>query len=378
MAGALALPSAATAQEPEYEAVEVETFAASTTYTDDAPGYPDLLFVTEQDGVVRVLENEEVAAEPFLDINGIVQSGGEEGLLSIAFPPDYEHSRRFYVYFTNNAGNIEVDEFKRKKGNPLRAQPSSRREVIVIPHPGYGNHNGGTVRVDDHGRLWLATGDGGGGGDGDDNARDLTSLLGKLIRLRPVPARPNAPGYRIPKGNPFAGGDTRRDEIFSYGLRNPYRFTIDEDLDAVAIGDVGQGAREEVDFVPISVANGGNFGWPEREGELPYDPDRPGADPPIDPMFTYANPPSSGAAITGGLVIRDPGLPSLAGQYVFADVYEELPDLMTPDVAANTFANSYSLPLPVSNAVAFTEGVDRQIYVTALGGTVYRLEQATP
>lgn len=237
-----------------------------------------------------------------------------------------------------------------------------------------GNHNGGTVDVDEHGRLWLATGDGGGGGDQDDNARDLESLLGKLLRLRPLPADPDAPGYTIPKNNPYVGADGR-DEIFSYGLRNPYRFTIDDDLDAIAIGDVGQGAREEIDFVPRAVAKGANFGWPEREGDLPYDPDRPGADPPTEPMFVYQNPPAGPAAVTGGLVVRDPGLPSLQGQYLFADVYNALPAVFEPDLATNTAVSPQSLPLSVANAVAFTEGVGRQLYITSLAGAVYRLEE---
>jgi glucose/arabinose dehydrogenase len=248
--------------------------------------------VTEKAGVVRVLEDEVLLEEPFLDIRNRVTGSqfDEQGLLSIAFPPDYGRSRRFYLYLINNDGDIEVDEFSAGAG--IRRVPSRPpAAVIVVPHPIEANHNGGTVQVDDRGRLWLATGDGGGGGDTHDNARDLESLLGKLLLVRPVPKNPETPGYRIPQGNPYVGVEGR-DEIYSYGLRNPYRFTVDSERKAVSIGDVGQGNLEGVDVLAVAAAKGANFGWPEYEGAAIYDASRPGPDPATAPTWDYPNLPT--------------------------------------------------------------------------------------
>ncbi len=178
------------------------------TYIDDAPGFPNLLFVTERAGIVEALDDEVPAAKPFLDISHRVNTAGEGGLLSIAFPPDYADSRRFYVYYVNNDspnGSIEVDEFKRKGSNPMRADPDSRRRVITIPHPDANNHYGGTVRFGPGGRLFLATGDGGGGGDQFHNAFDKTKPLGKLLRINPIPKNPNHPGPASPSRTRTSG-----------------------------------------------------------------------------------------------------------------------------------------------------------------------------
>lgn len=382
VAGGAATPAAA-GTTPPLEAVEIESLD-TPTYTDDAPGFPDLLFVTEKGGVVRVLENEDAAAEPFLDISDLVTDSGEEGLLSIAFPPDYAETRRFYVYFVNrncspstDGCNIEVDEFKRSRTDPLRAREASRRQVIEIPHQDAANHNGGTVRVDADGKLWLATGDGGGGGDTFDNARDTHRLLGKLLRVKPVRAEPHAPGYRIPHHNPYVG-EPGRDEIFSYGLRNPFRFTIDDELGAVEIADVGQGQREEVDLVSKHLAKGANFGWPQWEGDIVYDQLRPGADPPTPPSYAYLNPPDGLAAVTGGLVVRDPGLPSLQGRYLFADFFAGELVSMLPTLPSGPATDGRDEGVPITNPVAFTEGAGGQLYVTSLNGPVYRLEAVAP
>jgi glucose/arabinose dehydrogenase len=352
------------------------------TYVDDAPGFPDLLFVTERSGVIEALDGEVPAAQPFLDISNRVNTAGEGGLLSIAFPPDYAESRRFYVYYVNNDspnGSIEVDEFKRKASNPMRARASSRRPVITIPHGNAGNHYGGTVRFGPGGRLFLATGDGGGGGDQFHNAFDTTKPLGKLLRIDPLPKDPSEPGHRVPTSNPYVGGPGL-DEVWAYGLRNPFRFTFDEQLHAIAIGDVGQGAREEVDIIGIDDARGANFGWPQFEADLPYDSDPAhwGADTPKSPAFAYDNPPGNDpAAVTGGLVVRDPSLPAaIQGRYLFADFYAgQLVDFV-PDLANNEADDPQSVAVsPVSGPVAFCEGVDGQVYVVSLtGGVIYRLE----
>ena len=199
--------------------------------------------------------------------------------MSIAFPPNYAESGLFYAYFTNKdcngetgGCNIEVAEFKRRNQSSLDARETSWRTVIEVPHQDAGNHNGGTAAFGPDGKLWIATGDGGSGGDEFDNARKLNKLLGKLLRINPQgAAKPARLGYRIPKDNPFVDAKGR-DEIWSIGLRNPFRFSFDGDN--IAIGDVGQGSREEVDIVPIATAKGADFQWPAKEGLIDHDPSR--------------------------------------------------------------------------------------------------------
>ena len=236
-------------------------------YVAGAPGYPKLLFVVEQPGRVVVLSRGKRLPRPFLDLRASVgYDGGERGLLSIAFPPDYRQSGSFYVYFNDNAGNIRVDEFKR--GSATRAAPGSRRKVIEIPHPVNANHNGGQMQFLD-GLLYFGTGDGGSGGDPPNNAQNKDVLLGKLLRIDPRPS--GGQPYSVPSSNPFV--DKRgRDEIYSYGLRNPFRFSFDTVSAAqprIAIGDVGQNKFEELDYTTVAAASGANFGWDALRGLRP-------------------------------------------------------------------------------------------------------------
>jgi glucose/arabinose dehydrogenase len=234
------------------------------------------------------------------------------------------------------------------------------------------------VRFGPGGRLFLATGDGGGGGDQFHNAFDKAKALGKLLRINPVPKNPNRPGYRVPKSNPYVG-EPGLDDIWSYGLRNPFRFNFDAELKAIEIGDVGQDAREEVDILPVADARGANFGWPQFEADLPYDsdPSHWGAGAPKPPMFAYDNPANGAAAVTGGLIVRDPTLPpAIQGRYLFADFYAgQLVDFV-PDLPTGEADDPQVVGIsPVSAPVAFCEGVEGQVYVVSLDdGRVYRLE----
>ncbi|MFP5388422.1 MAG: PQQ-dependent sugar dehydrogenase, partial [Thermoleophilia bacterium] len=238
------------------------------TYVTGAPGYPKLLFVVEQPGIVEVLgPGRQRTERAFLDIRSLVGFGGERGLLSIAFPPDYKQSGRFYVYYTDRASNIRIDEFQR--ASATHAKLRSRRTVIEIPHPVNANHNGGQLQFLGN-LLCLGTGDGGSGGDPPNNAQSKESLLGKLLRIDPRPS--NGKPYSIPPDNPFVGR-AGRDEIYSYGLRNPFRFSFDTTTAGqprIAIGDVGQNRFEELDYLAVSRANGANFGWDALEGFSKY------------------------------------------------------------------------------------------------------------
>ncbi len=341
-------------------------------YVSGAPGFPKLLFVIEQQGRVAVLNGGKRLARPFLDLRGAVGfDGGERGLLSIAFAPDYRTSGRFYVYYNDNAGNIRVDEFKRR--NATRAAPSSRRLVIEIPHPVNANHNGGQLQFlgDD---LFLGTGDGGSGGDPPNNAQNKGVLLGKLLRIDPRPAG-GAP-YTVPTSNPFVG-KLGRDEIYSYGLRNPFRFSFDRvtaKQPRIAIGDVGQSQFEELDYTTVAGADGANFGWDALEGFAPYRDENSGtADPggTTRPIFAYSHSRGGSCSIIGGYVVGDRELGSLYGRYVYADLCEGQLRSLVPHLKGA--GGDRRLGLAVASPTSFGEDEAHHLYVTSLDGPVYRL-----
>ena len=330
-----------------------------------APGFGDLLFVVERDGRIVVLRDGERAGT-FLDISTRVSTGGERGLLSVAFPRDYERSGRFYVYYTDQNGDIEVDHFRRS--SPIRADEGSRREIITIPHPGASNHNGGTAAFGPDGKLYLATGD---GGASSATAQNRGNLLGKLLRIEPRPGSKR--GYTIPKGNPYRGKPGEA-EIFAVGLRNPFRFSFDSREPIIAIGDVGESAREEVDYLRVNEARGANFGWDAFEGKQR----RPGGanlsqkrhDP---PMHDYATGSNGTCAVTGGVTVHDRKLRSLRGRYLYSDVCSGQLRSFNPRLKGNDARADRALGVSVASPVAFAEDNDRNVYVVSLDGPVYRL-----
>jgi glucose/arabinose dehydrogenase len=344
----------------------------SPVYVTGAPGFPGLLFVVEQAGRVEVLRGGRRLGRPFLDVSGLVSSGGERGLLSIAFPPDYRRSRRFYVYYTDRRGNIRVDEIRRRSAT--RAARGSRRAVIEIPHPVNANHNGGQLQFLGN-LLYLGTGDGGSGGDPPNNAQNLHVLLGKLLRIDPRPSHGRP--YSIPPDNPFAGGGGGRPEIYSYGLRNPFRFSFDR-VSAMrprlAIGDVGQNRFEEVDYTTVGAAAGANFGWDAFEGYSPYRDENSGTPDPggtTKPIFAYSHGRDGSCSIIGGYVVGDRRLPSLYGRYVYADLCEGRLRSLVPHL--RRASGDRSLGLGVSSPSSFGEDDRGRIYVCSLDGPVYRL-----
>lgn len=341
----------------------------SPVYVTGAPGFPKLLFVVEQSGRVVVLRDGR--ERTFLNIRGLVSYGGERGLLSIAFPPDYARSKRFYVYYTDNAGAIRVDEFRRRTAT--RASFGSRRPVIRVPHAENSNHNGGQVQFLDN-LLYFGTGDGGSGGDPPNNAQDKEVLLGKLLRIDPRPSggRP----YSIPSSNPFVG-KPGRDEIYSYGLRNPFRFSFDTTRaqPRLAIGDVGQDRFEELDYLTVGRANGANFGWDAFEGFSRYKGANSGTPDPggtVKPIFTYGRSRGGGSCtIIGGYVVRDRRLPGLRGRYVYADLCEGQLRSLVPHL--KRASGDRKLGLRVETPSSFGEDQRRRLYVVSLEGPVYRL-----
>src|SRR4051794_34072498 len=238
----------------------------SAIYVTHAPGTSGFLYVVEQGGTVQVIDHGTIRSQPFMDISHRISCCGERGLLSIAFDPHYQSNHIFYADYTNAQGNLEVDEFHAPSNT--HANGFSRRTVIVVPHPGESNHNGGQLQFGPDGFLYISTGDGGGGGDNHDNGRHLNVLLGKILRINP--RKHGSQPYTAPHTNPFVGR-AGRDEIYSYGLRNPFRFSFDSANGNLAIGDVGQDAWEEIDYVTPQRAKGSYFGWPTREGDACFE-----------------------------------------------------------------------------------------------------------
>ena len=360
-------------------AVPIGTFT-SPTYITGAPGADDLLFIVERGGRIQVIRDGVTVGRPFLDISALVQApgedpgaGGEQGLLSVAFAPDYAETGRFYVYFTNNDGDIEVDEFRRLSSAATRADRSSRRRVIVIPHREAQNHNGGQLQFRAEGRLlYFATGDGGAGQRA--NAPNLNSLLGKVLRIDPRPH--GGQPYRVPAGNPYVGRPGR-DEIFAYGVRNPWRFSFDHAR--IAIADVGQASIEEVNLLRIGDAFGANFGWPQYEGDQLFDPSFPGPDPVTFPIHTYTH--DGGAcAVTGGYVVRDPELAELFGRYIYGDFCTGELRSFKPSFATGEGVAKRDGPLGITAPGLSTFGRDNanRIYFAQLSGQVFRLEASEP
>jgi glucose/arabinose dehydrogenase len=338
-------------------------------YVTGAPGFPKLLFVVEQEGRIAVLKGGRRAGT-FLDVRGLVQYGGERGLLSVAFPPDYASSKRFYVYYTDSDGSIQIDEFRRSSAT--RAAAGSRRPVITIPHPVNANHNGGQLQFLGN-LLFFATGDGGSGGDPPNNAQNRDVLLGKLLRIDPRAS--GGKPYSAPASNPFVG-KPGRDEIYSYGLRNPFRFSFDRThgQPRIAIGDVGQNQFEELDYTTVGRADGANFGWDALEGFSKYTDENSGTPDPggtVKPIFAYPHSRGGSCSIIGGYVVRDRHLAGLQGRYLYADLCEGQLRSLAPHL--KRASGDRLLGLQVASPSSFGEDQQHRLYVASLEGPVFRL-----
>jgi glucose/arabinose dehydrogenase len=342
---------------------------AEPTYITAPPGDRLRRFVVERAGRIRVIRGRRVLRRPFLDISGRVQVGGESGMLSMAFPPDYARSRRYYVYFTDNSGFITIEQFRRSASNPERTARGSRRVVLREPHFRF-NHKGGQLQFGPDGMLYTGFGDGGGSGDPDRAAQDLGTLKGKLLRIAPRPGG----GYDAPSDNPFAGRAGARPAIYAYGLRNPYRFSFDRSTGGLSVGDVGQGAVEEIDFVPNrrgrgrAPAGGQNFGWSFFEGRMRFRSGTPAGH--VPPVIERTH--SQGAcSITGGYVIRDPLLGRFRGTYVYGDLCDDR--IRGARLRRGRAVGDRALGPRVGSLVSFGEDARGGVYAVSLEGPVYRL-----
>jgi glucose/arabinose dehydrogenase len=358
-------------------------------YAASAPGDPNTLYVVEQHtGSIRQLDltTGAINSTPFLDLpDSMLASGGEQGLLGLAFDPDYAANGKLYIYITNASGNNEVWQYTRAVSGV--ADPASASLIMRFSHSSASNHNAGWMAFGPDGFLYIASGDGGGGNDQFHNAQNTSAMLGKLLRID-VSGGDDFPGdanhnYKIPAANPFGNA------VWVYGLRNPWRNSFDPATGDLYIGDVGQGAREEIDYLPAGSPGGTNFGWAMREGFIAT-PNRapvagePSANDPalVDPIVDYGHSISAfgGFAEIGGYVYRGPA-PGAQGVYFFADeVSNQLWTLHVVDGAAQDFDNRNSqivvtLGGPgLVNPSSFALDGSKNLYVITLGGSIYRID----
>ena len=388
VAAVLALPPESTA------ALRLELVASG--FTNAVAFVPDPLvegtfLVVQQDGLIRVWSEGAIRDEPFLDLRQVVSRGGERGLLGLAVPPDAAESGRLYVNFTNRDGDTVVARFLRRPDNRFAAEPQSRFDLMwpgglrVIEQP-YANHNGGNLVFGPDGFLYIGLGDGGAGNDPGNRAQSPNTLLGKMLRIDVNVPLDDARGYVVPQDNPFVGRDDVLAEIWAFGYRNPWRYSFDDFGDgasrALVVGDVGQDAREEIDYEPAG-AGGRNYGWRQREGTIATAgvPPEPVMFPPfVEPILDYGR--GRGQAVTGGYVYRGTALPaSYRGRYFFGDygsgrVWSVMLDV-DPDtreaVAADEQEHTGELGGSRPGLSSFARDLAGELYLVTLGGEIYRL-----
>lgn len=392
--GALdAQPSLAATEQPQAITIQLTPFATGLSQpVAIANAGDDRLFVVQQSGQIRVVQADgTVLSAPFLDINSRITTGSEQGLLGLVFEPG--SATVFYVNYTRKSANAQqngdtvIARYRVTGGNPNVADPASEQIVLVIDQPA-SNHNAGDLAFGPDGYLYIPLGDGGGGGDPDDNAQDLNELLGKLLRIKVTGEQT----YTIPADNPYLNDNNpaTRAEIWALGLRNPWRISFDRLTHDLYIGDVGQGAYEEISFQPANSTGKENYGWDCREGAHPH----PGSQSPLctanssftEPIFEYSrtenetNPPAPCSSITGGYVYRGAAYPALVGHYILADYCSGKFWSVIRNGQGQWASTAHGKLM--SNASTFGEAHNGELYVASRGdGILYRIttpSQVTP
>ncbi len=348
-------------------ALQRVAFAGDALFAAAAPGQASRLYLVHQSGRIEILDRGRRRRTPFLDVARLISRGREQGLLGLAFHPRYRQNGRFFINYTNRGGDTRVVEYRRRNRN--RANPRSARVLLRIDQPA-SNHNGGHLAFGPDGFLYVGTGDG--GGDPRSTAQNSGSRLGKLLRID-VNGRTAGRPYRIPAGNPFRAGPAP--EVYHYGLRNPWRFSFDRSRGDLWIGDVGQGAIEEVSFRAAGASGGANFGWSAFEGRRRF----AGAQalrggPHVPPVAQYSH--ARGCSVTGGYVSRGAGVPALRGRYVYADYCSG--SVWTMRAGPNPgppIELTRTLNVRLSGITSFGEGNGGDLYV--IGNSVlYRFTRA--
>ena len=361
-------------------AIKSQLFASGLSkplYVTAPAGDVGRVFVVEKTGGIRIVKWGTLLATPFLTLSTKITNGSEQGLLSVAFHPNYASNGKFYVDYTDKSGNTVVSSFH-VSGNPDVADATSESIILQVLQP-FANHNGGLVKFGPDGYLYVGLGDGGSGGDPFGNGQNGTTLLGKLLRIDIDSATP----YAIPPTNPFVGADPRSDEIWALGLRNPWRFSFDRLNGDLYIGDVGQDAYEEIDYQPGGNPGGANYGWNIMEGNHCYNPPV-GCDPTglVAPVLEYPHGPgdSIGCSVTGGYVYRGCAMPDLRGRYFYSDYCTAfiksfvMSGGAVTDPQDHTAALAPTSPLHIASVASFGEDARGELYFCDIAlGNVYKI-----
>jgi glucose/arabinose dehydrogenase len=320
------------------------------------------IFIVEKGGTIRLYNGNYTFVSVFLTISGL-STAGEQGLLSLAFSPNYKTNGLFFVYYVNASGNLELARYK-VSANATLADTASKVVVLTIPHPTNANHNGGELHFGSDGYLYLTTGDGGGGGDAPNNAQNTTVLLGKMLRLA-VNTSTTAPFYTIPTGNPY------NNEIYALGLRNPFRWSFDRQTNDMWIGDVGQDTYEEINYRAAAKTLGANYGWRCYEANATFNTSGClDASNYVFPVYNYPTQ-NPAASIIGGVVYRGNNYLALKGYYISADFYSGNFYLITPNGSSWTTTIQSALPTGIAD---FGESENGELFAVSLtSNTVYRI-----
>lgn len=348
---------------------QVASGLSSPLYLTAPPSDPRL-FIVEQPGRIRIVRDGQLLATPFLDIRSRIRSGGERGLLSVAFHPDYASNGFFYVNYTDLQGATRVERYQ-VGSDPDAANPDSAKLILMVPQP-FANHNGGLNKFGPDGMLWIGMGDGGGAGDPQRHGQNRQSLHGKMLRIDVNGGDP----YAIPPDNPFINSTDTRPEIWALGLRNPWRFSFDRATGDLYVGDVGQNALEEIDVEPAG-EGGRNYGWPIMEGTRCFDPpsgcDTSGL---TLPVLDYGR--DAGCSVTGGYVYRGSAIPGLVGRYLYGDycsnrvwTFRWQDGVVSEHVELTDDLESTER---IEGLTSFGEDAAGEFYLVSQGGAVYRIE----
>jgi glucose/arabinose dehydrogenase len=336
-------------------------------YLTAPPGDPRL-FIVEKGGTIRIVKDGALLPTPFLDITPKVSTGGEQGLLGLAFDPSYAASGRFIVHYTDVNGNTTVSAFHVSAGSPDQADPASETILLTVPQP-FDNHNGGQILFGPDGKLYLGLGDGGSENDPDGRGQSLTDLLGDIVRVDVT----DGSGYTVPADNPFVGRTDARPEIWSYGLRNPWRFSFDAATGDLYIADVGQDQWEEVDVAPAAqgAGRGANYGWSVMEGMHCFggascDPSRYTL-----PVLEYSH--REGCSITGGYVYRGAAIPDLQGHYFYSDFCQGWVRSFRMENGQVVDQAQWPTLAPGGSVTSFGVDAAGELYIMNSGGQVFRI-----
>jgi glucose/arabinose dehydrogenase len=331
------------------------------------PGDPRL-FIVEKGGAVRIVREGVLLPTPFLDLGGRVSTGDEQGLLDLAFDPAYATNGRFIVHYTDVNGNTTVSSFRVMPGDPDQADPASETVLLTAEQP-FTNHNGGRILFGPDGMLYIGLGDGGGGGDPGGRGQSLAELLGDILRVDVT----SGTSYTIPSDNPFAGRTDARPELWSVGLRNPWRFDFDPATGDLYVADVGQNAWEEVDVATVAqgAGRGTNFGWNIMEGTHCYAAATCDTTGLVLPVLEYSH--AEGCSISGGYVYRGAAIPELQGHYFYADYCSGWVRSFRFQDGQATDPRQWPTLAPGGGIPGFGRDASGELYVLSVEGRVFRI-----